>query len=263
MASAVAERAAEQTGALTASPGTAPLPAQVEDSGSMFERMARDPSVDVDKLERLIAMHERVTARRAEDAFNEAMSNAQTNMRRVAADANNPQTHSRYASYAALDRAIRPVYTENGFALSFDMGDGAPEGCVRVQCYVTHKGGHSRTYRADMPADGKGAKGGDVMTKTHAVGAAASYGMRYLLKMIFNVAVGEDDVDGNEPQPSVKAPEGYDEWLTELEAVADNGMPAFAAMWNETTKAFRTHLVATNPGLAQSLKVKAAKVAVQ
>jgi hypothetical protein len=48
-----------------------------------------------------------------------------------------------------------------------------------------------------MPADGKGAKGGDVMTKTHATGAAVSYGQRYLLKMIFNLAVGEVDDDGN------------------------------------------------------------------
>jgi hypothetical protein len=47
-----------------------------------------------------------------------------------------------------------------------------------------------------MPADGKGAKGGDVMTKTHATGSAIQYGMRYLLKMIFNIAVGDDD-DGN------------------------------------------------------------------
>jgi hypothetical protein len=48
-----------------------------------------------------------------------------------------------------------------------------------------------------MPADGKGARGGDVMTKTHATGSAASYGMRYLLKMIFNIAVAEADDDGN------------------------------------------------------------------
>ena len=32
--------------------------------------------------------------------------------------------------------------------------------------------------------------------KTHAVGAGMSYGMRYLLKMIFNIAIGEDDDDG-------------------------------------------------------------------
>ncbi len=55
-----------------------------------------------------------------------------------------------------------------------------------------------------MPADGKGAKGGDVMTKTHATGAAASYGARYLLKGIFNIAVGDDDRDGNAPPETEK-----------------------------------------------------------
>ena len=44
----------------------------------------------------------------------------------------------------------------------------------------------------------RGDKQGE-MTKTHATGAAASYGARYLLKGIFNVAVGEDDRDGNPP----------------------------------------------------------------
>jgi hypothetical protein len=39
-------------------------------------------------------------------------------------------------------------------------------------------------------------KGGDVITKTHAVGSAMTYGRRCVLRMIFNVAIGEDD-DGN------------------------------------------------------------------
>ena len=64
-------------------------------------------------------------------------------------------------------------------------------------CYVSHSGGHTRTYRAHVPSDGKGAKGNDAMTKTHAFGSGTSYGMRYLLKMIFNVAIGEEDDDGN------------------------------------------------------------------
>jgi hypothetical protein len=126
------------------------------------------------------------------------MAKAQAEMRPVAADADNPQTRSKYASYAALDRALRPIYTLNGFALSFNTLPGAAEGFVRVSCELSHVGGHSREYSVDMPSDGKGAKGGDVMTKTHATGAAMSYGMRYLLKMIFNVAVGEDDRDGND-----------------------------------------------------------------
>lgn len=163
----------------------------------MIVRAATDPAVDVDKMERLMAMHERLLARQAESQFNNAMMKTQAETRAVVADSNNPQTKSRYASYLALDRALRPLYTKNGFSLSFDSGDGAPEGYVRVLCYVGHKDGHTRTYRADMPADGKGAKGGDVMTKTHAAGSAFTYGQRYLLKLIFNVAISEDDDDGN------------------------------------------------------------------
>lgn len=197
------------------------VPANVIGSTSMMEVIARaasDPNTDVAKLERLMAMAERVKAKDAEQAFNMAMTAAQGEMGRIAADANNPQTKSKYASYAALDRVVRPVYTRHGFALSFDTGvDTAPEH-VRVLCHVSHKEGHARTYQVDMPADGKGAKGGDVMTKTHAVGAAMSYGSRYLLKMIFNVAVGEDDNDGN--GASGTEPISKDE-LTELEGLME------------------------------------------
>lgn len=163
---------------------------------AMIERVAMNPEVDIDKLERMLAMQERILDRNAEQAFNAAMSDAQKETGRVSADATNPQTRSRYATYAALDRALRPIYTSHGLSLSFDTGD-AIEGHVRVVCYVAHRDGHSRTYHADMPADGLGAKGNAVMTKTHAAGSAMSYGMRYLLKLIFNVAVGEDDNDGN------------------------------------------------------------------
>lgn len=169
------------------------------DGGALItaiSRAASDPNTDIDKMERLMAMHERITAKNAEQAFNAAMSAAQRDMGRVSADATNPQTRSKYATYAALDRALRPVYTQHGFSLSFDTGEAASE-WVRVVCYVSHVEGHSRTYHADMPADGLGAKGNAVMTKTHAAGSAMSYGMRYLLKLIFNVAVGEDDDDGN------------------------------------------------------------------
>lgn len=158
---------------------------------------AANPQVDIEKMERLWAMHERLAAHDAELAFNAAMNAAQSEMGRISADATNPQTRSKYATYGQLDRHVRPIYTAHGFALSFDSGDGAPDGHERVLAYVSHSGGHTRTYKADIPNDGKGAKGGDVMTKTHATGSAKSYGKRYLLKDIFNLAIGEDDDDGN------------------------------------------------------------------
>jgi hypothetical protein len=126
-------------------------------------------------------------------AFDAAMAEAQSEMQRVAPDASNSQTRSRYATYAALDRRLRPIYTRHGFGLTFNTQPGPGPEWVRVTCRVSHRGGWGQDFGIDMPADGKGAKGGDVMTKTHAVGSATSYGMRYLLRLVFNIAVGDDD----------------------------------------------------------------------
>lgn len=183
---------------------------------SMIERAARDPSVDMDKLQRLMEMRKTIETETAERAFNAAMKAAQSEMGRIAADAENKQTRSRYATYAKLDSVLRPIYTKHGFSLSFDEAESPKADHIRCLCYVSHEAGFTRTYRKDMPADGKGAKGGDVMTKTHATGAAASYGARYLLKGIFNVAVGEEDRDGNEADGPISSDQ-----FEQLVALAD------------------------------------------
>ena len=48
-------------------------------------------------------------------AFNEALARVQAKARRVAANKENPQTHSRYANFAALDSVMRPLYIAEGF----------------------------------------------------------------------------------------------------------------------------------------------------
>lgn len=199
----------------------APVPMEREEPQSLLAVIARaagDPSCDVEKMRALLDMRRDLERDDNAKRFNEAMSAVQKAVRPIAADAANPQTRSKYASYPALDKVLRPIYTAHGFALSFDTGDAPQENYVRVVCHVSCEG-HTRTYHVDMPADGKGAKGGDVMTKTHAVGSAMSYGMRYLLKMIFNVAVGEDDDDGN---AAGAGPKVTDEQRATLRDLADD-----------------------------------------
>ena len=88
-----------------------------------------------------------------------------------------------------------------------------------------------------MPADGKGAKGGDVMTKTHASGAAISYGSRYLLKAIFNLAIGEEDADGNASHGQTM-PEGQKaDFLTAIEQASKEGLQP---LWEKITHATAT-----------------------
>ena len=177
----------------TSAPAVAPTGA-----GSLMTALiaaANNPECNPEKMLAMHALFKEIRADESERLFNDAMVAAQTEMRRIGTDSYNDNTKSRYASYPTIDRAVRPIYTKHGFALSFGTEAGAPELFVRMVCYVTCHG-HTRKYLIDMPADGKGAKGGDVMTRTHATGSATTYGRRYLLTMIFNLAIGQDD-DGN------------------------------------------------------------------
>jgi hypothetical protein len=190
----------EAASLIVAEPAQLPQVSEPINMLAVIARAASDPAVDVDKMKQLLDVHERMTATAAKLEYDRAMSAAQAAMRPIATDANNPSTKSKYASYFALDNAIRPYYTKHGFALSFDTAPGAGQDMIRVVCKVSHVSGHREFPQLDMPADGKGAKGGDVMTKTHATGSAITYGKRYLLQMIFNLAVGGDD-DGNAAGP--------------------------------------------------------------
>jgi hypothetical protein len=162
-----------------------------------LERAAANPKVNIDKMRALMEMHREIAARQAETEYHVAMSACQAEMAPISADANNPQTSSKYASYPQMDRALRPIYTKHGFGLSFDEGESPKPDHIRLLCYVMHRAGHKVVHKIDLCADGKGAKGNAAMTLTHASGSAHTYGKRYLVKDIFNVAVYEPDDDGN------------------------------------------------------------------
>lgn len=164
---------------------------------AVIDRAARDPQVDISKMERLLALAEQIHAREAKTHYDMAMNDAQGEMRPVSRDCHNPQTRSRYASYEAIDSAIRPIYTKHGFAMSFGSKASTSPDRVIVTCRVSHRSGHTEVIDLEMPADGKGARGNDVMTRTHATGSALSYGKRYIANLVWNLSFGEADDDGN------------------------------------------------------------------
>jgi hypothetical protein len=198
-----------ETGAATASPlRPAPVEPAEQAIGSesllaVIERAATNPAVDVGKMERLLEMHERIIARLAEAAFNDAMRLAQSEMPRIEKDATNPSTNSKYTRLETLIQAIAPIYTRNGFSLSFGTGETQLPEHYRITCVVSHCGvpeqhipGHSRNYQADLPIDYLGMKGSPNKTKTHGFGSTLSYGRRYLTLLIFNIALVGEDKDG-------------------------------------------------------------------
>jgi hypothetical protein len=162
----------------------------------MIERAAMNPAVDIDKMERLLEMQERVMSRRAEAAFNEAMTAAQAEAPQVTRDAENSHTKSLYARLETINAAIVPIITKNGFSLSFGTADSPLPNHYRVVCTCAHRDGHSRIYHADLPADTAGSQGKANKTPIQGFGSTMSYGRRYLTLMIFNVSLKMEDDDG-------------------------------------------------------------------
>lgn len=173
----------------------AQMPTVVDDSRSMLGmigKMASSPEVDIDKVERLMALQVQMQNRENEAAFNAAMTRAQSKIGVIIKNKSNTQTSSDYADLGAIVSVITPVYTEEGINLSFDSGKATEDGCLPIMCYVSACG-HTRPYNYDSPITDKGIKGTIMMTSAHARGSATSYGRRYLTCMIFNIATADDD----------------------------------------------------------------------
>jgi hypothetical protein len=181
----------------------APVASETAAIFNIIERAARDPNVDIDKMQRLMDLREREMNRIAQQQFNEAMKAAQAEMPQVVRNATNDQTRSKYAKYETISEAIQPIIAKHGFSLSFNEGTTDKQNCIRILCDVMHEGGHTKQYHADIPLDAVGMKGNANKTATHAYGSTKSYGRRYLKMDIFDVAVKDEDDDGNSSPPAV------------------------------------------------------------
>ena len=65
------------------------------------------------------------------------------------------------------------------------------------------------------------------------------------------------DVDST---PALPQPAGFDDWLSDLIAVSENGLDAFAAAWKDAPAPMRGYLMATDPDTYERLKQGAAAV---
>lgn len=170
-------------------------PAVVSDAGSILAvigRAASDPATDVDKLERLMGLYERIRAGTARAAYTEALAAMQPNLpviqERGGILDKNRNVQSTYALWEDINEAIKPVLAAHGFAISFRTGQG-PDGRVLVTGVLSHRDGHSEETTLVLPIDSSGSK-----NAVQAVGSSTSYGKRYTASALLNLTSrGEDD----------------------------------------------------------------------
>ena len=176
------------------------------EAGSLMEvisRAASDPNTDVDKLERLLSMYERITERSAKAAYTSALAEMQPRLpvinergRIVIKEkgTENVISSSGYALWEDINEAIGPILHEFGFALSFRTGM-ADDGKVTVTGVLSHRDGHEESTTINLPHDSTGSK-----NAVQAVGSSTSYGKRYTTQALLNLTSRGEDNDAASPE---------------------------------------------------------------
>jgi hypothetical protein len=150
-----------------------------------------------DELTKLFDLQERWERNQAVQAFNIALNECQADLPRVVKDRENTHTRSRYATLEAVNTAVMPVFAKHGFSISFNEDECSVADSIKLSATVRHSGGHSETFSTVVPLDGVGIKGNANKTATQSKGSTIAYGRRYLMLMIGNINVAEEDDDGN------------------------------------------------------------------
>ncbi len=164
-------------------------PIAIQESATVLQviqKAASDPSCDIEKLERLMAMHERMQARQAEQQYTEALAAMQQELPAIAerGDANGRYS---YALWEDINERLKPILAKHGFALTFRTPHN--EKGVEVEGVLSHRGGHSERTSMLLPADTSGNK-----NAVQAVASSVSYGKRYTAGALLNYTThGEDD----------------------------------------------------------------------
>lgn len=176
---------------------------------SMIERMVMDPSVDLDRLDRMFAMKERIEAENAKKAYAAAFAKMQAELpiipERGAIRNRDKEVQSTYPLWEDVVAALRGPMADHGLSMSFDRRK--EDQRTFFGCIVTHEQGHSQRAEIDLPRDDSGSK-----NAVQGEGSTVSYGQRYSSKMLINwTSEGTEDDDGATAAVATISPEQIDE----------------------------------------------------
>jgi hypothetical protein len=175
-------------------PTPAPAPVVNVTDGIMAQilRVASDPSIDLDRMDKLMAMHERLQKDQAERAFAAALAELQGDLPLVAQGGYDSHKKIAYSRLEDVLLAARPAMQRHGFSISFDVVH--EPGAVVVTGMLTHSAGHSRKTTGRYPVDT-----GPGRSAIQALGSSETYGRRYVMMSLLNIASDKDD-DGATPE---------------------------------------------------------------
>lgn len=177
-------------------------PAAPEAGVSDLVRLAIERGVDVEVLERLVALQERVTERNARAAFFEALASFQEECPEIPKSATAKIATRKGGAYSysfapleAITRTIRPILRRHGLSYSWDVEPG--QGGLHVVCVLRHIEGHEERAMFPVPTGTDAA-----MSEAQKHGAALTYGKRQSLTSVLGLTTADPDADSPAGRPS-------------------------------------------------------------
>lgn len=171
------------------------LPAQRMDYDlealTFAQRVALDPSVDIERLSKIIEMENASQDREARKVFEAAFAKMQPDLPAVAKIGEGHQS-AKYARLEDIQAAVRPALKEHGFSTRFKVAD--HETGMSITCILSHACGHSDSDTILLPYETSGSK-----NNVQARGSTVAYGKRYTLCNILGIQTGGEDTDGGKP----------------------------------------------------------------
>ncbi len=172
----------------------APQPQRASDLDQFIMLAADRPDVSIEKLERLLAMKGEIEAARRKEAFYDALASVQAILPQVeqngCIDYGQGKGKIAYAKMEDIDAAIRPLYVEKGFSVSWNSALVFDGKMIQVTgTFAAH--GHLETRQMTAPIDGSGGKNA---VQGHA--STIAYLKRQICKMFFNLIEKGADKDG-------------------------------------------------------------------
>lgn len=221
------------------------------DPALLFERLAKDENVSVEKIERLMALWERGEARKAEAAFNAAFAEMQGELPTIVERGRTDK--GKYARLEDIVDGIRPILRKHGFALSHRTEWPDPK-TIKVIGILTHKDGHSRTSEFLSAADTSGSK-----NAIQALGSAVAYGRRYTSKDLLNIVTTDEDDDGRATGAAGKPdpPDGFEDWADNMLATADEGMAKLSEASRKSDPEYTTYALKHRRDMVDGWKARA------
>lgn len=162
---------------------------------------AVEQGADLDKLEKLMGLHERWEANEARKAFVVAMTAFKENPptitrdRHVSFETSKGTVDYKHASLDQVSASIGKALSEHGISHDWDI-EQLDGGLIKVTCVLTHSMGHTKGVSLQSSPDQTGGK-----NNIQAIASAVTYLQRYTLLSATGMAAQDQDDDGQTAEP--------------------------------------------------------------